>query len=589
MALAAAMLPGASAAAAADFELHRISGTPYTVNALCQSDGLDGEVSLGVDPHTGRMVAGWVQDAEGLSNPALATLVDVTATSSNGVDWTAAEAPPGVMLCDQPPGPNVVATDPSVSVGPDGRWYLGRLGEVAAPVGGVPGPSGIYVNTSTTGSEWSYPPVAMSDNLHDDFDTVIADPEIAGRAYVTWTNFIDDGGDPERSRILFSRTTDGGASFSQPVTVHQAPSGSVDDAARIVVLGDGAVLAIFAELTPETFTSGEGPFTLYSSRSTDGGDTWSAPVEVSSGTYSNVVDPQTGEVYQAYCCLPSLAAGPGDSAHVVWNTNSSSDQGAIHLASTADGGRSWTVAPPLERSAQTFVPTVAATPRTIAVTWYDFAGEQPAGQARPTTLWVARSKDAGASWTLDRLAGPFDIATATPPGQANYLGDTQGLVAVSGGFEAAFTAATPVAVNGPTDIFRAFIADLPADPLPADPLPPPPLPPPPQQARPCGNVIQGTPNADHLLGTRRSDLIRGLGGRDLVNGRRGRDCLYGGPGADRLRGGKGKDLLSSGPGRDVVRTRDPAIDRVRCGPGRDIVFASARDRVAGNCEIVRRR
>ncbi len=65
--------------------------------------------------------------------------------------------------------------------------------------------------------------------------------------------------------------------------------------------------------------------------------------------------------------------------------------------------------------------------------------------------------------------------------------------------------------------------------------------------------------------------LRGSQHGDVLRGRRGKDCLVGRGGPDRL------------------LTRGGGADRVRCGPGRDLVRADARDRVADDCERIRRR
>jgi subtilase family protein/WD40 repeat protein/hemolysin type calcium-binding protein len=74
------------------------------------------------------------------------------------------------------------------------------------------------------------------------------------------------------------------------------------------------------------------------------------------------------------------------------------------------------------------------------------------------------------------------------------------------------------------------------------------------------NVLVGTPFADVLRGLGGNDVLRGLGGADV------------------LEGGAGNDLLMGGSGADVIR----------CGPGKDRVLADRRDRVARDCERVRR-
>ena len=65
-------------------------------------------------------------------------------------------------------------------------------------------------------------------------------------------------------------------------------------------------------------------------------------------------------------------------------------------------------------------------------------------------------------------------------------------------------------------------------------------------------------------------MLRGLGGADL------------------LVGGRGPDRLLAGAGNDVVRARDGVRDRIACGPGRDLVVADRVDRIARDCELVRR-
>jgi Ca2+-binding RTX toxin-like protein len=140
---------------------------------------------------------------------------------------------------------------------------------------------------------------------------------------------------------------------------------------------------------------------------------------------------------------------------------------------------------------------------------------------------------------------------------------------------------------------------------------------------PC--AIVGTTRADRLVGTTKDDLayakrggdvVRTLAGDDMAAGGRGADLLVGGPGSDRLgggvgddrlrggrardtvfggegrddiSGGTGADVVASGSGDDVVRAVDGVRDRITCGRGFDRVEADSHDRVAADCERVRRR
>src|SRR3989442_859066 len=171
------------------------------------------------------------------------------------------------------------------------------------------------------GTSWSVLPTQMLDNRQDDYESVAADPTKAGHAYLIWTNYPLTMGPPKQNQILFSKTTNGGRSFSLPTPIHRAPRGSLDVDSRLVVLSDGSLLVVFAQIAPSTLTSGTGPFALYATRSSDQGKVWSAPVMIRTGSYSDVVDPTTGIDYVPYCCSFSLAAGPNGSAHVAWTTN----------------------------------------------------------------------------------------------------------------------------------------------------------------------------------------------------------------------------------------------------------------------------
>ena len=64
--------------------------------------------------------------------------------------------------------------------------------------------------------------------------------------------------------------------------------------------------------------------------------------------------------------------------------------------------------------------------------------------------------------------------------------------------------------------------------------------------------------------------------------------LEGLEGNDVLRGGLGRDRALSGPGNATVYVRGGKTDSVVCGSGRDVVFADRTDRVARDCESIKR-
>lgn len=102
------------------------------------------------------------------------------------------------------------------------------------------------------------------------------------------------------------------------------------------------------------------------------------------------------------------------------------------------------------------------------------------------------------------------------------------------------------------------------------------------------DVIVGTQGLDSLCGRSGRDVLRGRGGNDRLWGHRDRDVLVGGSGNDILDPGPSIDRVFGDDGADRLLLRDGVADVVSCGPGRDIVFADRRDKLAKNCEIVRR-
>ena len=115
---------------------------------------------------------------------------------------------------------------------------------------------------------------------------------------------------------------------------------------------------------------------------------------------------------------------------------------------------------------------------------------------------------------------------------------------------------------------------------------------------PANEIVRALGGNDRIFAMGGNDIVYAGRGNDIAYGHTGDDALYGDPGNDRLYGGAGNDRLYGGTGRDrlvgaagadVVSARGGGRDRVDCGPGRDLVRADRLDRVAKNCELVRRR
>lgn len=93
-------------------------------------------------------------------------------------------------------------------------------------------------------------------------------------------------------------------------------------------------------------------------------------------------------------------------------------------------------------------------------------------------------------------------------------------------------------------------------------------------------IRSGTAGPDTLRGTPLGDRLYGRGGRDSIFGLGGDDLLVGGAQVDSINGGAGADRIES---------HDGERDTIVCGAGPDVVIADLSDRIARDCELVKRR
>ena len=100
--------------------------------------------------------------------------------------------------------------------------------------------------------------------------------------------------------------------------------------------------------------------------------------------------------------------------------------------------------------------------------------------------------------------------------------------------------------------------------------------------------LRGGTGVDNIVGASGNDTLQGQSGNDRASGSGGRDRIGGGSGRDRLSGGSGVDTIKGNSGNDVING-GAGRDRISCGSGRDTVVATRGDRVARDCERVRRR
>ena len=376
-----------------------------------------------------------------------------------GKTWK--EQPLPMSTCGAIVGANYQrASDPWVSFSPNGAAYA-----ISISFNGIsmaPGSSGTVLVTRSAdgGASWSAPVPLITDGAgaFNDKESITADPNDFHYAYAVWDR-LDTG---NRGPAYFSRTTDGGTTWSAGQPIYDPGVGNQTLGNEVIGLTDGSIVDLFEELdgtSGNTATS-----TVRVIRSTDHGTTWTGPYTVAENFSVGTADPNTGMAVRAGAGLPQGTAAPAGGVVVVWQDGrfSNSAHDGIVLSRSSDGGRTWTA--PVEinsvTTAEAFTPSVAVlNDGTIGVSYFDFRNNTADKSMLLTDYWFTSSTD-GVHWSEQHISGPFDLDLA-PDAEGLFLGDYQALAVVANVF-------TPFYVQtnnaGTADRSDAYV--LPPQPIP---------------------------------------------------------------------------------------------------------------------------
>lgn len=455
LAVAAAGAASASASASDAYSVHHVRSIsiPNPVPADCgnhenERRDLEGEPSMAVNPADSRHLVGtWLQDVREFS----ARESPVATSRDGGRTFSAPQLIPGWSNCTG--GPDTEVIDPWVSLGPDGRAYM------AAASQDYPNFSNVEVAHSPDGgASWS--PIRRLDRLPGagsfaDSPRVTAHPRAEGTAYLVWIVQRPLSPTPV-AETRFSRTIDGGETWSAPRTLHRnAPGEPFPQFNQIFVLPDGGLLNVFIGVSRSAPRN-----QVLAMRSDDEGETWSSPILVAEHANARIRDPETEVTADIPKSAKALA--PDGTAYVVWQDQGESPRHRLLLSRSADGGRSWSEPTTVTSGAAAIlVPSVAvASDGTVGVTWYDLRHDRPGDGMTTTDTWFAHSHDEGRSFEEQHLAGPFDLrSTLAAPNLTGdrrryFVGDLAALAGLDDGFGAAFAQGRP-SVGSAGDVFFA--------------------------------------------------------------------------------------------------------------------------------------
>jgi hypothetical protein len=379
------------------------------------------------------------------------------------------------------------ASDPWVSIGPDGTAYAVGLLATNSTLGRVGGTNDTGVATVTSsdgGKMWGNPRLERADqgttpffeasHFFNDKESITADPVHAGTAYVVWDRLQAPSFTPDavlrahafRGPTWFSKTTDGGETWTGARPIFD-PGQNSQTIGNVVVVDprNGTLYDFFEQFS----TTGSPKFTprgpsVSFIKSTDSGNTWSDASTVSAQDTVGDTDPNTGQALRTGAGLPSVAIdGATGQLYVVWEdarfTGGTVNQ--VVISTSTDGGQTWhgptAVSGSQSNGTPAFTPTVAVNPSgTVRVTYYDMRN-LPAGDTTtlPTDLWLTTSTDHGATFGNEtHVAGSFDMLVA-PKAGGLFLGDYEGLGVSGSAFMPFFVQTNDSNTSNRTDVFTS--------------------------------------------------------------------------------------------------------------------------------------
>src|SRR5712692_7868412 len=320
-------------------------------------------------------------------------------------------------------GPYDAGGDPALTFDSRGNVYYAGLGfDRTAPPNAVAVNKGMFNGAGQL--TWG-PPTFINQTTapatFNDKEWIAADSNASSpfrdRVYVTWTRFIFNPVDGRfvQSPIFFASSTDGGETFSDPVSiVHNV---LIDQGSRPVVGPDGTVFVFWEGATRlATLNS------IWLVKSLDGGLSWSRPVAV-----STLVDISTpAHARFRVNSVPAAAAPPTVDVYAVWSSQvggSTGGHAAALYSESTDGGTHWSAPalafPGLDESTQAAIGyppagstfNAPATPRRVD-TFFPAIAISPSGRV----YMSAYAADVVSPWQV--CATP---ATPTAVGRINCL------------------------------------------------------------------------------------------------------------------------------------------------------------------------
>lgn len=244
----------------------------------------------------------------------------------------------------------------------------------------------LYVAASADGKEFSAP--VKVNSASDEPAGIHGSPAISmglkGEIYVAWT--VPREGAAFGAELIFSRSRDGGKTFSPAVKVSDSPQPASAGFESMAVGPDGAIYLAWLD-GREKATAGSA---TYFAVSRDGGKSFSPNIKIDGNSCP--------------CCRTALAIAPDGTIYAVWRKVFANDVREMVAASSRDGGKTfsaaaiagndkWVIAGCPHRGAGLGVDNAGK----LHIIWYSEGAGKPA-------IYYAVSEDRGATFTKEEIA-----------------------------------------------------------------------------------------------------------------------------------------------------------------------------------------
>jgi hypothetical protein len=324
----------------------------------------------------------------------------------------------GVDLPLPPPRTNNgfdFGSDPGVAFDAQGNAYYSYIVVFFGSGGGINGTSMAVAHSGNGGKDWTatfFAPQTGSGQFNDKPMITVDKTRSPNRVYVTWDNATGNSSSTKNGNdVVISHSDDGGATFSDPVSVSGPFTGKTGGiGADPYVTSNGTLHVAWQD-----YAHGQ----ISDAASMDGGLTFSAPTRVAA--------------VSGFETLPVAQGTRGALVYPACDSSSSTlycsymNDNKVYVATNAGSG--WT-SKQMPAAGDQFNQWLAVdqSDGSINVAYYDTTTPG----APTTTYTLARSTDGGAHYTTSSIATATTDETTPDANLGNQYGDYEGIAASSG-------------------------------------------------------------------------------------------------------------------------------------------------------------